>query len=151
MQTCLRVGFYNTRWTLLIMRHYASCINGSPIILIPLQDPLQTVETEDSQNEDDSPAQRSRRPMCAKCTRPQRACICSSTGVANGCRRLLEGSREQISKSARMKTGAAKWLGTGPDLKCQLAGFALIVLYRSTCSHPSTVCYYIYVIYVLYI
>lgn len=39
----------------------------------------ETGETEDSQNdEDDSPAQRSRRPMCAKCTRPQRACICSS-------------------------------------------------------------------------
>ena len=53
-----------------------------------------------------------------------------------GCKWLqnvAEGSREEILKSARMKTDAAKWLGTGPDLKCQLAGFALIVLDRSGC------------------
>lgn len=52
---------------------------------------------------------------------------------APGLQMVAEGSREEILKSARMKTDAAKWLGTGPDLKCQLAGFALIVLDRSGC------------------
>ena len=52
---------------------------------------------------------------------------------APGLQMVAEGSRDEILRSARMKTNAAKWLGTGPDLQCQLVRFALIVLDTSGC------------------